>query len=276
VSKVDLCYHPARNDGMKHAMNQAMDLEGLARGFLAALRAGLFYDPPSASVDLEVAHAYALQQAFNALRAAEEPVAGYKAGVNSEAAQRALGLDGPVTGVLFASGGHRSGERMARSSFRNLVIETELGFRAARRIDRPLEGMDDLRSAIATVAPMFELADPGFGRVAIRGTDMIATNLACGGFVEGAGRPIGEVDINAVSLVLERDGVALHEARATDLGGDHWQALRWLIDSVIARGLVIEAGQLLMTGALGPAQPATPGVYRADFGALGVVEATIV
>lgn len=253
-----------------------MDHDRLARDFLAALRAGALYEPPSGLAVLDVPAAYALQDAFNALRTAQEPVAGYKAGVNSEAPQRALGLDGPVTGVLFASGSHRSGERIPRAAFRNLVIETELGFRAARRIDRPLQGIDELRSAIAVVAPMFELADTGFGRVAIRGTDMIATNLACGGFVEGSGRLPGEIDINAVSLVLERDGVVLHEARAADLGGDHWQALRWLVDSVIGRGLVIEPGQLLMTGALGPAQPATPGLYRADFGALGVVEAAIV
>jgi len=257
-------------------VSNATNHDRLAREFLVALHSGAFYAPPSASAALDAAGAYALQDVFNALRAAEEPVAGFKAGVNSEAAQRALGLDGPVTGALFASGAHRSGERIARSAFRNLVIETELGFRAARRIDRPFERIDDLQLAIAVVAPMFELADTGFGRVAIRGTDMIATNLACGAFVEGVQRPLGDVDINAVALVLQRDGVTLHEAHASDLGGDHWQALRWLVNSVLDRGLIIEPGQLLMTGALGPAQPATPGRYRADFGALGVVEATIV
>jgi 2-keto-4-pentenoate hydratase len=183
-----------------------IDIDALAHEFLIALRAGAFYEPPSARAALDLDQAYALQRAFNALRAIDDPVCGYKAGVNSEAGQRALGLAGPVTGALFASGRHGSGARVARAAFRNLVIETELGFRTARRIDRPIATLAELRAAVATVAPMFEFADTGFGKVAIRGTDMIATNLACGGFVEGEPRAIGEIDINAVNLVLQRDG----------------------------------------------------------------------
>jgi 2-keto-4-pentenoate hydratase len=252
------------------------DIQNMARGFLDALRAGELYQPPSAHAALDLEHAYAVQAAFNDLRAAQDPVCGYKAGVNSDAAQRALGLAGPVTGALFASGAHPTGAEIRRSAFRDLVVETELGFRTARRIDRPVATVADLRATIATVAPMFELADPGFGRTPRTGTDMIATNLACGGFVEGARRPIGEVDINAVDLVLERDGAILHEARAVDLNGDHWQALLWLVNTVVGRGIAIEAGQLLMTGALGPAQPAPPGVYVGRFSGLGTVEARIV
>jgi pimeloyl-ACP methyl ester carboxylesterase len=38
------------------------------------------------------------------------------------------------------------------------------------RIDAPIDDLAGVRAAMATVAPMFELADPGFGRVPIRGT----------------------------------------------------------------------------------------------------------
>jgi 2-keto-4-pentenoate hydratase len=63
--------------------------------------------------------------------------------------------------------------------------------------------------------------------------------------------------------------------------GDQWEALRWLVNTVLAEGYAIEPGQLLMTGALGGAHPASPGRYRAEFGgpaaaALGAVEIDVV
>lgn len=261
----DLCYH-----------RRMIDIDAIARGFHAAFRAGALYAAPSASLPLDLGQAYAVQDAFNALRAAEEPIAGYKAGVNAQAAQRALALEGPITGALFARGARSPGAVIERGAFRNLVIETEVGFRTSRRIDRPIDTLAELRASIATIAAMFELADPGFGRVPLKGTDMVAANVACGGFVEGPAHAVAGIDLNAVSLVLRRDGVVLHEARAADLLGDHWQALAWLINALVARGLVIDAGQLLMTGALGSAQPATPGVYEAAFTTLGTIAITIV
>jgi len=253
-----------------------IEIDVIARGFHAALRSGSAYDPPSARAELDLAQAYAVQRAFNALRAASDPIAGYKAAVNAAGPQGALGLTGPITGALFESGARPPGALVQRSAYRNLLIETELGFRLARRIDQPVDTIAELRAAVATVAPMFELADPGFGRVPIRGADLVAANAACGGFIEGAGRAVDTVDLDAERIVLQRDGVTLHEASGADLLGDHWQALRWLVNSLVARGEVIEAGQLLMTGALGAAHPAAPGVYTAAFSTLGTLEVTVV
>jgi 2-keto-4-pentenoate hydratase len=196
--------------------------------------------------------------------------------VNAEALQRALGLDGPVIGSLFAPGARSPGARVERGAFRSLLIETELGFRAARRIDAPLAGAADLEGAIATVAPMFELADPGFARVPIRGTDMIAANAACGGFVAGPARPFAGFDLDGERVRLLRDGAPLHDASSSELMGAHAQALLWLVNAVIGRGLVIEPGHLLMTGALGGAHPGAPGRYSAEFSTLGRLEITVI
>jgi 2-keto-4-pentenoate hydratase len=251
------------------------DIDHLAHRFLAALRANEPFQPPSAAAALEMAEAQAVQRAFNALRAVDDPIAGFKAALNAEGPQRALGLSGPIVGALFASGEQAPGATVDRAAYRTLLIETELGFRAARRIDAPIDDLDDVRAAMATVAPMFELADPGFGRVPIRGTDMVAANAACGGFIEGARQAATDRDVNAVTVVLRRDGESLHEARGSDLMGDQWRALRWLVNTVVAQGYVIEAGQLLLTGSLGGAHPAAPGIYTADFGGLGRLTVTV-
>lgn len=252
-----------------------IDIDRIAQGFHSALMAGNGYEPPSADAPLELEQAYAVQRAFNRLRARSDAVAGYKAGMNAAAAQRALGLAGPATGALFSSGARASGATVARSEFRNLVLETELGFRTARRIDAPVDA-DGLRAAITSVAPMFELADPRYGRAAIRGTDMIAANLACGGFVEGSAHDIGSVDLNAIEVRLIHEGNAVHEARTDELFGDHWAALAWLVNTIVGQGHAIEAGQLLMTGALGGALPAMPGEWIAEFSTLGRIAIRVV
>jgi 2-keto-4-pentenoate hydratase len=251
------------------------DTDQLARGLYAALCANEPFLPPSADAELDMTQALAVQQAFNRLRAAADPIAGFKAALNAPDPQRALGLAEPIVGALFASGARAPGARVDRSAYRNLLIETELGFRAARRIDAPIDDLDDVRAAMATVAPLFELADPGFGRVPIRGTDMVAANAACGGFVEGRRHALAACDVNAVRVVLRRDGETLHEAHGSDLLGDHWLAVRWLVNRVVAQGYVIEAGQLLLTGSLGGAHPAAPGVYTADFTDMGSLTLTV-
>ncbi|MFM8355220.1 MAG: 2-keto-4-pentenoate hydratase [Gammaproteobacteria bacterium] len=251
-------------------------LQPVADALVAAYRARTLYTPPSASHPLDLDQAYDLQRRFVAGRAVEDPIAGFKAGLHAPAAQRALGLAGPGCGVLFVSGRHTSGATVRRDAYRGLVLESELGFRTACAITAPVAGEPALRSVIATVAPMFELADSGFGKVALRGVDLIGTNLAGGGYVEGAPTPIDQVDLNAITLALDHDGHRRHEARADDLFGDHWLALEWLIHAALARHGVIPAGSLLLTGSLGPAHAAEPGLWATQYAGLGAIEVLIV
>jgi len=75
---------------------------------------------------------------------------------------------------------------------------------------------------------------------------------------------------------FRRDGETLHKARSGDLMGSQWEALKWLVNRVIELGYVVEPGHLLMTGSLGPAHPAVPGRYVADFAELGAIEFDVV
>jgi 2-keto-4-pentenoate hydratase len=247
------------------------DIDAVAAGFLAAQLANEPYAAPSISAVLNIEDAHAVQRAFNSLRRSIDRLAGYKSAANAEALQRALGLSGPITGALFANGERAAGSRIRRDAYRTLLIETELGFRAARRINAPVKSIAELRAATTTCTPMIELADPGFGRTRMTGSDLIAANAASAGFIGGRAVSVGEIDVNEVRVHLRRDGETLHTARSGDLMNDQWQALMWLVNRIIELGYVIEAGHLLMTGALGAAHPGEPGKYTADFSALGVI-----
>ena len=251
------------------------DVDAIARRFLVAHRANEPYEAPSAAVALTIDEANAVQRAFNALRS-DDKVVGYKSAANAQALQQMLRLTGPITGVLFACGDRSADAGIKRSDYRTLLVETELGFRAARRINTPVKSIPELRAATTTCTPMIELADPGFDRTRMTGTDLIAGNSASAGFIRGRARSVGDVALDQVRVQLRRDGETLHQASSGDLMDGQWEALKWLVNRVIELGYVVEPGHLLMTGSLGPAHPAAPGKYSADFSDLGVIEFEVV
>ena len=251
------------------------DVDAIARRFLTAHRANEPYEAPSSAVALTIDEANTVQRAFNALRS-DETVAGYKSAANAQTLQQRLGLTAPITGVLFGRGERNAGATLQRSGYRTLLVETELGFRAARRINAPVKSIPELRAATTTCTPMIELADPGFDRTRMTGTDLIAANSASAGFIRGRAQAVGDVALDQVRVQLRRDGETLHQASSGDLMGGQWEALKWLVNRVIELGYVVEPGHLLMTGSLGPAHPAAPGKYSADFSELGTIEFEVV
>ena len=251
------------------------ELDAITSGFMVALRANTFYAPPSAACaadnPLSMADALTIQRGFVELHSMIDDVTGYKSAANAQALQTALGLNEPIVGALFGRGERKMGDRLERTTYRTLLIETELGFRAARKIDTSITSVAELRSAMSTCVPMIELADPGFGRTRFTGLDLIAANSASAGYICGKPQLADRIDVNGIQIRLSRDGTTLYEARSGDLFGDQWQALLWLVNKVIDAGYVINPGLLFMTGALGGAHPALPGEYLAEFGALGDV-----
>ena len=167
------------------------DIDTIAQGFSSALRDNAPYAAPSLTRALSGDEAHAVQRAFNSLRT--EPPIGFKSAANAQPLQTALGLSGPITGALFATGERAAGSTIRRADYRTLLVETELGFRAARRIDTPVKSIPELRAATTTCTPMIELADPGFDRARMTGTDLIAANSASAGFIRGRAVGLGAV-----------------------------------------------------------------------------------
>lgn len=240
-----------------------IDHDALAASLYAANRAGSIYVPPSTTATLSVADAYRVQDSLIRRRAGSDPIAGYKTAVNAEAAQQRLGLGTAITGALFTSGSRQPGARIARSTFHALAIETEIGFRLRRRVEFAITDLDALRRDVDCCA-VIELADPAFGRTRFTGTDLIATNAAAAACIAGPELAAGDVD--GLRIELARDGVTLYQAAANEVMGSQWQALAWLLNQLVARGHAVDAGQLLITGAIGTPQPGLPGAYRASFG----------
>lgn len=222
---------------------------------------------------IELDAAYAVQRAYTRYRLKSDKTAGFKAGLTSEAGQNRFGVDGPVAGMLFASGRLTGSPLIDSGTFWKPMIEVEIGFRVGKAIRRPMRDVTELRNHLADVMPVIEFPDLGFTEMAfLTGADIIAANVCASHFLVGAAQRADMVDLDAVTVVLLRDGDNINHGRATDAGGGQWEAARWLVNTVVAQGHRIKKGQILITGALGRMLPARPGSYVADFGEIGLIQ----
>jgi len=257
------------------AMNPE-DIDDLAAAMAAADQQGRPRPVPSAAFgDYGLPAAYRLQAAFLRERQRRGScLAGVKAGMTSTPVQQRFGLTEPVLGGLYDEGMVSSGAVIEAGRHRGLLIETEIGFRLARPLTAAPADDDELKAAVAACLPVVELAEPGFA-AAFSGVDVVAANVIAWGCVLGEERALDSEDPDSVDVALSRDGEMLHRGLASEVLDGQWSALRWLIAAAVDRGLPLDAGSLLITGAIGPAQPGQPGAYRADYGAFGEVQFTL-
>jgi 2-keto-4-pentenoate hydratase len=216
--------------------------------------------------DLSIADAYDIQRQYVALR--NEPITGYKAALTAPAGQAAMGVDHPVVGVLLASGAFSSDKPIEVQQ--QILLETEIAFVTASNISdavSPATVMDFMQSCQGVV----ELASPNLANKP-NGVDLIATNSASFGYIEGLRQPIpSSFRLDAIAVSLEKEGETLMSGNAGEVMGGQVDALCWLINQTLELGYSIEAGHLLLTGSIGGILPGEPGHYCARYEDLGQI-----
>ena len=236
-------------------------MENFTDACLTALTEGQPYPSALASDPaLTMVQAYELQRQFVAARSATDPISGYKAALTAPPAQQAMGIDQPIVGALLTSGAMSSPTLRTPAGG---LLETELGHRLAQPVREPVKP-EDVAGLVGAVHLMVEIAQPRLaGKPA--GLDLVATNSASLAYIVGptlaADVPLDEVE---AGLADAEGNVLFSGACGTVMGGQH-DALAWLINAALARCYTLEAGHLLMTGSVGGAAPARPGVYQARF-----------
>lgn len=223
---------------------------------------------------LTVAAAYQVQQAL----VAGNKIAGFKAGLTTEAGQHKFGVVEPIGGVLLTAPLRYSNGALNIDSnqYNRLMLELELGFVLKHDIDKPLASINELKQLVAFVYPVIELPDLGFEKApSLHGVDVIASNAAARSVIVGAASEVAAADVNALSVSLYHNDKLILVGKGSDAMGDQWQALLWLINHSLQQGYCIEAGQLLITGALGKMLAASPGDYRAAFAEYGELHFTV-
>lgn len=224
--------------------------------------------------DATLADAYAVQHRWVRKRSGSDPVAGFKAAAATAKAQAALGIDGPLTGVVFRSGWFDGATRpvIPIREGEPIVVETEVGYLISVDLSYEILNDDQVRGAVASLVPIIELprSYPDGGAPDARNT--VAGNAGSQRYIVGAPVAVGTVDPDAVAVVLRRDGQVLNEASGSAVAGGQWHNLRRVLNSITRQGFTIPAGSVILGGALGRIPPGEKGHHQANFGALGSIE----
>lgn len=203
--------------------------------------------------------------------AAGETLAGWKVGLTSGASRDAMGAGFRPFGHILASRVFPSGATLALDAFQAVGVENEACFTLGAGL-RGNVSPAQVKAAIATVAPGFEINEPRLPKDA-SATERLADNLSQWGIVVGAGRPIEGIPFDALEVSLERDGALVGTVPACGHIDDHFASIAALAAQLDRFGLALAPGQRIITGAFARQAVTAPSRWRGDFGrAMGSVE----
>jgi 2-keto-4-pentenoate hydratase len=256
------------------------DVEGKARALYAARRDRAAIAPfTDADPTLGMADGYAVQSRLVELLVADgDTIVGYKAGLTSLPMQRMLGVDQPDYGPVLASTVYRDGDAISAGAFIQPKIEAEIVVTLGAPLRGPGVTAADARAAVAGAAPAMEIVDSRFADWRIKLADTVADLASNGAVAIGAPAvPVTGFDLRLVGMALSRDAELIDTGAGAAALGDPFAVVAWLANTLAVDGIGLEAGHVVMTGALHAAVPIRAGEeYRAEFDRLGAISVRIV
>ncbi|GAA1713045.1 fumarylacetoacetate hydrolase family protein [Kribbella yunnanensis] len=207
------------------------------------------------------------------LIAAGHRLIGRKIGLTSPAVQRQLGVDQPDFGALFSTMALPDGGSVPAGQLLQPKIEAEIALVLGTDLTSRDCTAADVRAATAFVSPALEIVDSRIAGWDITIVDTVADNASSGLFVLGdTSMSINDVEPAEVRMQMYRGTELVSEGSGRDCLGDPLKAAAWLASTLARRGEPLRAGDVVLTGALGPMVPATPGdVFTARISDLGSV-----
>ncbi len=197
--------------------------------------------------------AYAAQSALHDLwrAAGQGEIAGWKIAVTSKAMQELCGIDQPCVGAVLGRDIYEAPKTVALGDYIRLGLEFELAVRVGEDMDAA-GGPYDARSAMARAAgaaPAFELIeDRGADYAGFDAASLVADNTWNAGVVLGADIPNWrDVDWKTQPVTLDYNG-EIERAVTGEAMGDPFAALAAVANNLLDRGLMLKAGDLVITG----------------------------
>lgn len=221
-----------------------------------------------------VTAAYAVQQRLNSGRFfTGARVIGRKIGLTSPAVQAQLGVDQPDFGVLFADMQVDADTPAPIERLLQPKVETEIAFVLGEDLVRGALGPEQVRAAVAYAVAAIEVVDSRIAGWDISFGDTVADNASSGLFVLGSEhRDLASFEPAEVEMSMTVDGIEVSTGSGAACLGDPLYALRWLADAAREFGEPLVAGQVVLSGALGPMASVGPGsVVSAMITGLGEV-----
>ncbi|MBK0418886.1 fumarylacetoacetate hydrolase family protein [Leucobacter sp. CSA1] len=226
--------------------------------------------------DLTPQDAYGIQlHQVRAWKAAGRRVRGYKVGLTSKAMQRQLGVDQPDFGHLFDDMVLDGSAPIPTERFISPRVEPEISFVLGRELAGPGLTLPDVLEAVDYAVASIEIIDSRIADWRIGLADTIADNASSGALMLGSTPlAIDARDLGLIGCVLTRNGEVVGTGAGAAVLGHPLNGVLWLANTLGALGQPLEAGSIVMAGAVCAAVPAAPGdVVTASFAGLGSVSA---
>lgn len=208
----------------------------------------------------DIAAAYEVQRRLTERRiAGGARLVGRKIGLTSAAVQKQIGVDRPDFGVLFDDMRFDDGAEIPFSRLLQPKAEAEVAFLLSRDIPDATDPKT-VRAAVALAYPALEIVDSRIADWKIGISDTIADNASSGVFVIAAnGRSLDEFEPVDVTMIMHRNGEVVSQGTGRDCLDDPLNALAWLAQTAIEFGAPLRAGDIVLSGALGPMVTVQPG-----------------
>ena len=209
----------------------------------------------------DLAAAYEVQALNTQLRlAAGARIVGRKIGLTAKSVQTQLGVEQPDYGVLFHDREVLNGAIVPWQALMQPRAEGEIAFVLGKDLPHPDLISADVISAIDYALASIEIVGSRIENWNIRITDTIADNASASHFVLGH-RPVRleHLDLTGCNMSLLKNGVQVSEGLGAACLGSPINALVWLAKTMARLGEPLRAGEVILTGALGPVVAVTPG-----------------
>lgn len=242
-----------------------------------ALRGGVACDPVRPLLeDAGIDAAYAVQHLLSeAAVASGRRVVGRKIGLTSVAVQKQLGVEQPDFGILFDDMEYGSGQEVPLSRLIQPKVEAEIAFVLERDLDVERPALAHVLNAIGYALPAIEIVDSRVRDWKISIFDTIADNASSGLYVLGGSpKKVDAFDLGLCGMSLEKAGEPVSVGCGAACLGNPLNAVVWLARTVARIDRPLRAGDVVLSGALGPMVPVQPGdVFEARISGLGRVTA---
>ncbi|GAB4075540.1 2-keto-4-pentenoate hydratase [Nostocoides australiense] len=220
--------------------------------------------------------AYAVQQLqISALLERGRTIKGHKVGLTSAAMQKLLGVSEPDYGHLLDDFFYLEHMPIPSSRFLQARIEPEVAFVLKKPLQGPGVTVSEAISAVDYVLPALEIVDSRIENWKIGLFDTIADNASSAAVVLGSTpTPLADVDLRLMGAVMHKNGQVAGTGAGGAVLGSPINSLVWLANTVGARGVVLDAGHVILPGAVCAMVPVAAGdTVTATFAGLGSVTA---
>jgi 2-keto-4-pentenoate hydratase len=254
------------------AGEKRMTLDQAAAALRDAYRTGAIPPLRDALAPGDGAGAYAVQHINTDLWVgAGRRIVGRKIGLTAKAVQLQLGVDQPDSGVLFEDMQIEDGGTLAASLVLQPKAEAEIALIMGRDLPNPAATAEDVFAAADCALAAIEIVDSRIADWKITFADTVADNGSSAFFVLGRERhKLAGLDLYTAGMAMTVNGAIVSVGSGAACLGHPLNAAAWLARTLAANGAGLRAGDIVLTGALGPMATLVPGdMVRAQVGGLG-------